>query len=246
MEYKSVAIKLLSNLKTRNSVIFRVVTSFVSLFFLSTYPMYMFFVYMANNGFYAYETQENTFSINLFFIATLLTLVIFGIALSFSFFPIKIHRLKNPEAKLKESIKKNWFVVLSNLVIFVVAISIAKIFNNAPLLAALAIGCFISAILFSLLFLSTFAYFAVFTTCVIIAYAQPILDQAEAASVLEIGLKKFNVGAVDITLKKDKTETKTHLVFLSPNYIYVKDPATNNISIIPRTPDITITFHRKP
>jgi len=229
-----------------NGLFFRVLAFGISSIFLSVYPLYIFLIYMAANGFYAYEMPDNFFSLRVFFLTTLITLALLGGFLLFSL-PGTINAYRKLGSvhwfkRIFKAARENFYSLVINAAMWLFVIVLALHYNDTAFPLAVVVA-FLLGLLFLLIFYASGrTYFFALAISVSTAFFQPLLDQKPASSLLEIGLRKFNVGGVDVELDADGKKTAGHLVFLSPNYIYIRYESEHRLAIIPRTDSISLTY----
>lgn len=232
-----------------SGLIFRVLAFGVSSVFFSIYPLYIFLVYMAANGFYAYEMPDNFFSLRVFFLTTLITLAMVGGLLLYCV-PgiIRSYRKQPPSAwykKLGKAIWENGGLVAGNAFIWAFLIALGFGAKDDAFLIGVVVS-FLLGLLFLLIFFARGrTYFIALVIYVGFAFFHPLFDQQPASSLLEIGLRKFNVGGVNVELDIDGKKIPGHLVFLSPNYIYIRLEAERRLAIIPRTESVSLSYEIK-
>lgn len=229
-----------------SGLFFRALAFGISSIFFSVYPLYIFLIYMAANGFYAYEMPENFFSLRVFFLTTLITLALIGGFLLFSLpGTISAYRKLGSVHWFKRIFKAIWeniSFLLPNLFIWFLLIALALNSKDTSFPQALVVAFLLGLLFLLIIFASGRTYFIALAIYVSIAFMQPLLDQKPASSLLEIGLRKFNVGGVDIEVKINEKKTSGHLVFLSPNYIYIRYEHEHRLAIIPRTDGISLAY----
>jgi hypothetical protein len=229
-----------------SGLFFRMLAFGISSIFFSVYPIYIFLIYMAANGFYAYEMPDNFFSLRVFFLTTLVTLALLAGFLMFSLIETitdyrklsSVHWFK----RIFKVARKNILFLLVSVFIWLVLIVFALNSKDALFPLALVVAFLLGLLFLLILFASGRTYFIVLAIYVSTAFLQPLLDPRPASSLLEIGLRKFNVGGVDVELDADGKKTAGHLVFLSPNYIYIRYKSEHRLAIIPRTDSISLTY----
>lgn len=232
-----------------SGLIFRVLAFGVSSVFFSVYPIYIFLVYMAANGFYAYEMPENFFSLRVFFLTTLITLAMVGAILLYPLPGVIRCYQKDSEPtwykKLGKAIWENVWLIIGNAFIWVLLIALALNAKDDAFLIGVVVS-FLLGLLFLLIFFAHGrTYFIALVVYVGVAFFHPLFDQRPASSLLEIGLRKFNVGGVDVELDIDGKKAPGHLLFLSPNYIYIRHDAEHKVAIVPRTDSVTLSYDIK-
>lgn len=229
-----------------NGLFFRILAFGVSSVFFSIYPLYIFIVYMAANGFYAYEMPDNFFSLRVFFLTTLITLALIGGFLLFSLPGTittyrelgSVHWLK----RIFKAIYENISLLIPNLLIWLLLIAFAFNSKDTSFPPVLVVSLLLGLLFLLIFFASGRTYFIALAIYVTTAFFHPLLDQKTASLLLEIGLKKFNVGGVDVELDADGNKMLGHLVFLSPSYIYIRYESEHRLAIIPRTDSISLRY----
>lgn len=209
---------------------------------------------MAANGFYAYEMPDNFFSLKVFFLTTFITLTLIGVASLFSLFEIvptyrKSGQTDQPPSRLKrayQSIRDNAWLALGNLGLWLLLALFALTAKDHSFVTALVVSLLLGVLILTILFATARGYFFTLAAYVTIAFLHPLLDQNISSELLEIGLRRFNVGSTDIELTEGEKKTTGRLIFLSPSHVYVKLKPDDRMAIIPRTDAITISYAAKP
>lgn len=235
-----------------SGVFFRLLAFGVSSIFFSVYPLYIFIVYMAANGFYAYEMPDNFFSLRVFFLTTLITLALVGGFLLFSL-PGVITAYRKLGSirwfkRIFKAIWENFSLFIANLFLWLLLLWLAFNSKNASFPAALTVSLLLGLLFLLIIFAGARTYFIALALYVTTAFFHPLLDQKTASSLLEIGLRRFNVGGVDVEIDTGDKKTPGHLVFLSPSYIYIRYEyeSEHKLAIIPRADNISLTYAIKP
>lgn len=238
--------KIVATAGNFNGLLFRILAFGISSVFFSIYPLYIFIVYMAANGFYAYEMPDNFFSLRVFFLTTLITLALIGGFLLFSLpGTITAYRKLGSVHLFKRIFKAIWeniSLLILNLLVWLLLIFFAFNSKDTSFPPALVVSFLLGLLFLLIFFASGRTYFIALAVYVITAFFHPLLDQKTASSLLEIGLRKFNVGGVDVELDADGKKTLGHLVFLSPSYIYIRYESEHRLAIIPRTDSISLSY----
>lgn len=222
--------------------------------FFSTYPLYIFLVYMAANGFYAYEMPENFFSLKVFFLTAFITLALIGVASLFSLFEIvptyrKLGQMEQPPSRftrLWQAVKNNIWLALGNLGLWLLLALFALTAKDHSFVTAIVVSLLLGVLILTIVFATARGYFFTLAAYVTFAFLHPLLDQSISSELLEIGLRRFNVGSTDVELIEGGKNTSGRLIFLSPSHVYVKLKSDDRMAIIPRTDAITISYTAKP
>lgn len=244
--------KIAMAFRSGDGLLFRLIAFVVSSAFFTTYPFYLFGMYMAHHGFYAYEMQDNFFSLRIFFFAGFLVLALFGLFLVFSV-PVVIfayRQMRNREPAHNQravfwlALGQSLVTVLFNLVLVVAVVwtLVKKPDTNtiAPIIAAATLGILFMVVAFC----RGRTYFATLSVVVVLAYLLPLTNTEGAARLTEVSLQNFNLGGVYCDLQTPEGPLEGKLVFLSPAFVYLHDEKKRRLSIIPRKDNIVVNFIR--
>ncbi|MEQ8270207.1 hypothetical protein [Algiphilus sp.] len=234
---------------------YRIVAGFIISLIFTSYPIFIFVVYMWKNGFYSYDVIGESFSLSVFFYANLLLLGVVSLFLLGSITTTAISwktlkNNKNPvERPLAQAVKSNAFPILGN-VLAIALLSIASLKGeNAKLFIFLGVvSILLISLITALAVASAGTYCKIAVAVIGLMYILPLIWPDEATNLLADGLKFFRVGNTIVSLHSSDIdsplELKGELVFLSPEYAYIK-AGEDSLKIVPRRESLTILYHPK-
>lgn len=211
---------------------------------------------MWSNGFYSYEIIGEEFALKVFFWATILGLLFFGIILYF-WLPVVMREIisqnineKTSKQKLKLGVKVLWQYNLPIIISFLFATLLLLASYGSDsftiFVAALIASFVLILLLSSILFAPAKQYFITLSVTVMLSLAMPVMFKEEASSLFGNGLYRFKVGGVNVKIfeadKPANTIEKAKLVFLSPSYIYLNSLDDAGMIIVKRSDNIRIQY----
>lgn len=224
---------------TSKDFVFQIISWVVGPIFFTNIPIIYFLVYMKENHFFSYDFFVNgLFGLNVFFIVTAFLMILISLGFVGVLIPavkvilnILIMR-KEASSWINGVIKKESFVYF--LILFVANIlfigslgytgNLTKFWHEYLYLFTLGIivCIYITGLLFGRGVIKLIALFILIVfTCYSCFYLQEL-----SASLIKIGLNKFNVGGdIKVSIRKESDNaiiTDGNLTLLSPNQIYIQ------------------------
>lgn len=239
--------------KDPSSPVYRVIAGLLVSLIFSSYPIFIFLIYMWKNGFYSYDVIGEGFSLSIFFYANLILLIVVSLfmlgsvtttALSWK---LELKKSNDRRRALASSLISNAaFITLNIIVIGVVLWAMWKAEEKDIYVFLLCVSSILIILVTSLAAGTARFYFKVVVLVTGIMYTIPLLNPDKASILLADGLRFFGAGNRGVSLvstdNQSPFEMKGELVFLSPKYVYLKKSETDNLMIVPRKDSLNIIY----
>ena len=235
------------------SPVYRIVAGILVSVIFSSYPVFIFLIYMWNNGFYSYDVIGEGFSLSLFFYANLLLLIVISLFMLGSVTTTSLSwkgYLKsqpNRRKALVDALASNSGFILANIIVLVLIIGSAWNSEEKVIYVFLAVVSVTIVFLITSLAVGTARfYFKAVVLVTGVIYALPLLYPERASILLADGLRFFGAGnravSLDSTDLQAPLNMKGNLVFLSPAYIYLHEEKDETLVVVPRRDSLNIRY----
>lgn len=236
-----------------SSPVYRIIGGVLVSLIFSSYPIFIFLIYMWKNGFYSYDVIGEGFSLSIFFYANLMLLIVISLfmlgsitttSLSWKSYIKKSYTKKRA---LIDAIKSNAvFIFINFLALVAIIVSAWKAENKEIYVFLVVVSITIVFLITSLAVGTARFYFKAVVLVTGIMYALPLVKPDEASILLADGLRFFGAGNRSVSLTSTDHqapfEMNGSLVFLSPDYVYIKGEEDESLVVIPRRDSLNIKY----
>lgn len=242
--------------KDPSSPMYRVVAGLLVSFILSSYPIFVFLIYMWENGFYSYDVIGEGFSLSIFFYANLILLVVISLFMFGSVTTTMLtwkNLLSKPEKREKaafEAFVSNLpFSIINAIVFFSLLYLMFLAEEKGIYLFIILVSVIVVALITSLAVGTASFYFKVVVFVTGLMYSLPLLNSEKASILLADGLRFFGAGNQSVQLVSTNNQSpfkvEGELVFLSPEYVYLKMEEKGSLIVVPRHDSLNIIYENK-
>lgn len=239
-----------------SSPVYRVIAGFLVSFILSSYPIFVFLIYMWENGFYSYDVIGEGFSLSIFFYANLILLIVISFFMFGSVTTTMLtwkNLLSSPEKKgdaVVVALMSNLGFIILNSFIFISLLYLMLLADDKGIYFFVILVSIVVVSLITALAVGTASfYFKVVILVTGLMYSLPLLNSEKASILLADGLRFFGAGNQGVQLISTNTQSPFQidgeLVFLSPEFVYLKGKEKDKLMIIPRHDSLNIIYHKK-
>ncbi|ARU54226.1 hypothetical protein OLMES_0117 [Oleiphilus messinensis] len=243
----------IQSIALNSAVIHRVGMFIISSFVLAQLPIYIFLLYMAQNGIFSYDFfAQGAFALNVFFFITALTLALICLFLIGAITPLVgiINDWRNKEKLIKQPFKLISFfsLLICNVAFYYQycnaipeAPETAKAWEAGIRFLTLMGGTF-SLHIGAMIFLTPQTQFKTLMITTIITFMSCGIYSSALTDAVSIGLRTFSVGGglhTRVVDQDDNLVVEGPLTLLTPESIYLRTNTGSTI-IIERTSDIMI------
>ena len=238
-----------------SSPVCRVIAGLLVSFIISSYPIFVFLIYMWENGFYSYDVIGEGFSLSIFFYANLILIVVVSLFMfgSLTTTMLSWRNLPSNSGKRKiaiiEAFLSNLPFVIINLIVFFGCLYLMYSTDEKGFYLFIILVSFVVVSLITSLAVGTAGfYFKVVVIVTGLMYSLPLLNPEKASILLADGLRFFGAGNQNVQLISTNTqspfEVEGELVFLSPEYVYLKGEGEGSLMVVPRHDFLNIIYEK--